>query len=71
MLVHFSLDAKKVSGESASESEEIDDVGSAGIGAGIGRVEPRAAVSVDHDVSFNVFPERLHFFDAESHEAVV
>lgn len=68
LLVHFSLDAKKVSGEGNDEADEIDEVG---VGAGIGRVEPRASVEVDRDVSFNIFPERLHFFDAQSQESIV
>ncbi len=68
LLVHFSLDAKKVSGEGREESDEIDEVG---VGTGIGRVEPRATVTVDRDVSFNVFPERLHFFDAQSQDSIV
>jgi multiple sugar transport system ATP-binding protein len=64
LLVHFAIDAARVSGE-GKETDALD-----GTGSGIARVEPRAAVQVDRPVTLGVYPERLHFFDADSHEAI-
>ena len=64
LLVHFVIDATKISGEGH------DDESMAGSGVGIARVEPRAGVVVDSEVSLNVFAERLHFFDPASQAAI-
>src|SRR5487761_2474927 len=67
LLVHFSLDAKRVSGEQLAGADELETLAAIDIvGEGIARVEPRAAVHVGEVASFAIFPERLHFFDAET-----
>ena len=65
LLVHFAIDATKISGE-GNDDESIT-----GSGVGIARVEPRAGIVVDSEVSFNVFAERMHFFDSKTQAAIV
>jgi multiple sugar transport system ATP-binding protein len=65
LLVHFAIDATKISGE-GNDDESIT-----GSGVGIARVEPRAGIVVDSEVSFNVFAERMHFFDPKTQAAIV
>ena len=72
LLVHYTIDATRVSGEDLSESE-AEELVVAGIiikGEGVARVSPRAQVQVDDRVRFQVFPERLHFFDASTKAAI-
>jgi multiple sugar transport system ATP-binding protein len=72
LLVHFSLDATRVTGEAQGldETEELEAAAIDVVGEGIARVEPRAEVHVGRDASFAVFTERMYFFDAESHNAI-
>ncbi len=71
LLVHFTIDAARV------QTEDVHDDG-AGLaegeldvaGEGIARVEPRTAVKVGQRARFTLSPERLHFFDPESGEAI-
>ncbi|MGH3733898.1 MAG: ABC transporter ATP-binding protein [Acidimicrobiales bacterium] len=72
MLVHFSIDATKVGGEGHS-SNGAEDLGAAAIdivGEGIARVEPRANVHSGEVAEFVVYPDRLHFFDTQSQQAI-
>jgi multiple sugar transport system ATP-binding protein len=72
MLVHFSLDATRVHGEEKSDDvgAELFEAAIAIVGEGVARVEPRANVTVGQRTTFSVFPERLHFFDAETKNAI-
>ena len=71
MLVHFSIDAVRVSGEGPKDEEQLERVAGIDIvGEGIARVEPRARVAAGEDTVFSVYPERLHFFDAQSQLAI-
>jgi len=71
LLVHFSLDVARVSGEGLGEEPELEQVAAIDIiGEGIARVEPRSNVRAHEDALFAVYPERLHFFDPESQVAV-
>jgi multiple sugar transport system ATP-binding protein len=72
LLVHFSLDATRVTGEAQGidESEELEVAAIDVVGEGIARVEPRAEVHVGRDASFAVFTERMYFFDADSRNAI-
>jgi multiple sugar transport system ATP-binding protein len=72
LLVHFSLDATRVTGEAQGldETEELEAAAIDVVGEGIARVEPRAEVHVGRDASFAVFTERMYFFDAESRNAI-
>jgi multiple sugar transport system ATP-binding protein len=71
LLVHFSIDATRVSGEGGDAGDA--DLTSAAIdivGEGVARVEPRARVGAGEMATFSVFPERLHFFDPVSERAI-
>jgi multiple sugar transport system ATP-binding protein len=71
LLVHFSLDATRVSGEGRDAGDA--DLTTAAIdivGEGVARVEPRARVVAGAVASFSVYPERLHFFDPGSERAI-
>ena len=72
LLVHFSLDATRVTGESmgVTEDEELRRAAIDIVGEGVARVEPRARVRAGEDALFGVYPERMHFFDPESQRAV-
>jgi multiple sugar transport system ATP-binding protein len=73
LLVHFSIDATRISTETFVEENSDEFVGAAPIaimGEGVARVEPRATVAAGDDALFTVFPERLHFFDPETQDAV-
>jgi multiple sugar transport system ATP-binding protein len=72
ILVHFSLDATRVHGEETSESEgeALFDAQIAIVGEGVARVEPRASVNLGQKTRFLVYPERLHFFDFETKDAI-
>ncbi len=71
LLVHFSIDATRVSGEGGDAGDA--DLTSAAIdivGEGVARVEPRARVDAGQTATFSVFPERMHFFDPTSERAI-
>jgi len=73
MLVHFSIDATRISPETFVEKTSDEFVGAAPIamiGEGVARVQPRATVTIGQNAEFTIFCERLHFFDPESQEAV-
>jgi multiple sugar transport system ATP-binding protein len=73
LLVHFSLDATRVTGEAQGldVTEELEATAIDVVGEGVARVEPRAEVHVGRNASFAVFTERMYFFDAESRDAIV
>jgi len=71
LLVHFSIDATRVSGEGGDAGDA--DLTSAAIdivGEGVARVEPRARVDAGQTATFSVYPERMHFFDPASERAI-
>jgi multiple sugar transport system ATP-binding protein len=73
LLVHFSIDATRIAPETFVEKSSDEFVGAAPIaimGKGVARVQPRAMVAIGQNVPFTIFPERLHFFDPESQDAV-
>lgn len=72
LLLHFSIDAVRISGEETAELDPSGEVPSAFgvVGAGVARVEPRAAVRVGQMARLQIVPERLHFFDPASEEAI-
>jgi multiple sugar transport system ATP-binding protein len=72
LLVHFSLDATRVTGEAQGldETEELEATAIDVVGEGIARVEPRAEAHVGRDASFAVYTERMYFFDADSRSAI-
>ncbi|MGA7834656.1 MAG: sn-glycerol-3-phosphate ABC transporter ATP-binding protein UgpC [Acidimicrobiales bacterium] len=72
LLVHFSIDATRVGVDAQAQStgEDLDLAAIDIVGEGVARVEPRASLNVGGDVLFRVFPERMHFFDPESQNAI-
>jgi multiple sugar transport system ATP-binding protein len=71
LLVHFSIDATRVSGEGGDAGDA--DLTTAAIdivGEGVARVEPRARVDAGQNATFAVYPERMHFFDPVSERAI-
>jgi multiple sugar transport system ATP-binding protein len=72
LLVHFSLDATRLSGETTGRTgdEELLVAAIDIVGEGVARVEPRAIVQVGEVATFAVYPERLHFFDLETQDVI-
>jgi len=67
LLVHFSIDAVRVSGDQSADDESGEMQAVLGsMGVGIARIEPRANVGVGDMVRLRFYPERLHLFDPES-----
>ncbi len=67
IMVHFRIDAVKVdSGDpDAVEEREGEDVANA-----VGRFNPRSRVRMGDTVDIAVSSENMHFFDAETHQAI-
>jgi multiple sugar transport system ATP-binding protein len=66
LLVHFSIDATRISPDSMLEEGSDDFVADVPInivGEGIARVQPRASIQVGDTAPFALYPDRLHFFD--------
>jgi multiple sugar transport system ATP-binding protein len=73
LLVHFSIDATRVSPDGAVDESSDDFVSEATIniiGEGIARVQPRAAVTAGEKAPFAIYPDRLHFFDPNTQAAI-
>ncbi len=72
LLVHFSLDATRLSGETTGRTgdEELLVAAIDIVGEGVARVEPRSTVQVGEVATFAVYPERLHFFDLETQDVI-
>jgi multiple sugar transport system ATP-binding protein len=66
LLVHFSIDANKVTAEGVQDEEEQLASG----GAGVARVDPRAPMKPGERGRFSVDVERMQFFDPESGKAI-
>jgi multiple sugar transport system ATP-binding protein len=64
-LVHFSIDAQRVTTETVSEEEQVTDRG-----AGVARVDPRTSMKLWEWVRFAVDVDRMQFFDPESEQAI-
>jgi len=67
LMVHMAIDAKTVDSGDPDAPDELPGEGSANL---IARFSPRSRVRVDDDIDVVVASERLHFFDAQSHEAI-
>jgi multiple sugar transport system ATP-binding protein len=73
LLVHFSIDATRVSPDGAVDESSDDFVSEATInimGEGIARVQPRAAVKAGEKAPFAIYSDRLHFFDPNTQGAI-
>ncbi|MGI9052609.1 MAG: ABC transporter ATP-binding protein [Ilumatobacteraceae bacterium] len=67
LMVHMAIDAKTVDSGDPDAPEELPGEGSANL---IARFSPRSRVRLDDDIDVVVASERLHFFDAQSHQAI-
>jgi multiple sugar transport system ATP-binding protein len=71
LLVHFSIDAVRVSGDQVGDEESGEMPTALGsVGEGVARVEPRANVRAGQVARLRLFPERLHFFDPDSQNVI-
>jgi len=67
LMVHFSIDASTVnSGD--PDAPEISDI--EGAANAIARFSPRSRVKIDDELEIAVAVERLHVFDARTHDAI-
>jgi multiple sugar transport system ATP-binding protein len=71
LLIHFSIDAKRVEVEGAMEDDDDLTPATLQTAQGVARIEPRSTVAHGDRVRLSVNPIRLHFFDPESGDAVV
>jgi multiple sugar transport system ATP-binding protein len=67
LMVHVATDAKTVDSGDPDAPEETHAVGDAN---GIARFNPRSRVGIDEEIEIVVATENIHFFDAETHEAI-
>jgi multiple sugar transport system ATP-binding protein len=67
LMVHFSIDASTVnSGD--PDAPEVSDI--EGAANAIARFSPRSRVKIDDELEIAVAVERLHVFDAKTHDAI-
>jgi multiple sugar transport system ATP-binding protein len=72
-LVHFSCDARMVrnrGGIFTADADASGDIAGAAATEGIARIDPRVAVAVGDQLTLAVDVDRLHFFDAETGDAI-
>ena len=67
LMVHLAVNATTVTSGDPDAPEELPGQGAANL---VARFSPRSKVRLDHDVSLVVTTENLHFFDAQTHEAI-
>ena len=65
-MVHFSIDAQRVTTEGISEEEEQLTAS----GAGVARVDPRTPMETGHRARFAVDVDQMFFFDAKTEHAI-
>jgi multiple sugar transport system ATP-binding protein len=66
LMVHFSIDATRVNSGDPDAPDELGE----GVANTVARFNPRSRVRVDDDVEVAVSTENLHFFDAQTHNAI-
>ncbi len=66
LMVHFSIDAERVK---SGDPDAPEDFGDADANA-VGRFSPRSHVRVDEEIEITVATENLHFFDADTRNAI-
>jgi multiple sugar transport system ATP-binding protein len=67
LMVHVSTDAKTVDAGDPDAPEEIRGDGGANA---VARFSPRSRVRVADDIEIAVASENMHFFDAETRQAI-
>jgi multiple sugar transport system ATP-binding protein len=72
-LVHFSIDARMIrnrGGVFTADADAAGEIAGASASEGIARIDPRVPVNVGDRLVLAVDVHRLHFFDAETGEAI-
>jgi multiple sugar transport system ATP-binding protein len=71
-LVHFTTDARQiqVAAAKAADAAGLTEGALSTAGEGVARVDARAKLSVGGRVRFNLNPNRIHFFDTTTNEAI-
>ena len=74
-LLHFSTDARRVRSRggvwtAAPDADPSADIAAASSSEGVARVDPRVPVAVGDQLALIVDVDRIHFFDAESGDAI-
>ena len=74
-LLHFSTDARKVRNRGGVFTADVDahtsgEIAGASATEGVARIDPRFQIAVGDQVTLAVDVDRLHFFDAESGDAI-
>jgi len=67
LVVHFAVDAKTVNSGDPDAPEESQIEGAANA---VARFSPTSRVRADDDVQIAIASEKIHYFDAQSHEAI-
>jgi multiple sugar transport system ATP-binding protein len=67
LMVHLAIDAKTVNSGDPDAPQEL--VGE-GISNAVARFHARSRVALDEEVEVVVSSENIHFFDAQTHEAI-
>ena len=67
LLVHFNIDAARI----VADEQNSGDEALANRGEGIARVDPRTGVRPGTQVIFEVYVDRLQYFDAKSGDAIL
>jgi multiple sugar transport system ATP-binding protein len=67
LMVHIAFDAETVD---SGDPDAPEDMRSEGLANGVARFSPRSRVMIADDIEISVASERLHFFDAATHEAI-
>jgi multiple sugar transport system ATP-binding protein len=70
ILVHFALDAARLHAEGARQSDDNGTSELTRSDMSVARLEPRTPIRQGERIGFTFKPERLHFFDAETGDAV-
>jgi len=67
LMIHFTIDARRVRAEGASSEDED---ATAQSGEGVARVEPGVKVKVGDKLTFAVKGDGMQFFDPETERAI-
>jgi len=65
-MVHISIDATRVNSGDPDAPDELGE----GVANTVARFSPRSRVRVDDDAQVVVTTDNLHFFDAQTHNAL-
>ena len=69
LVIHFTVDARRVRAEGATGEDEDEDA-TAQSGEGVARVDPRTKVKVGEQITFAVNTAGMQFFDPGSASAI-